>query len=178
MKWEVIKNLSLPQLDNQDRVGGEDVSSVRQRYCSSHLGEVKECEQKSRTTAGGASSHSCCYSHTLPSWSVGDYERLKSSAFASVQSNDSSHATVEHRRKSSNPGQCSSFVMSPVNMGNPDYTYRTRIRDVIPHLEMNNPIRPSVLTLSYTQLVCQDKDLDHRLILIISSWAFFWRTII
>jgi len=65
-KWDVIENLSLPQLDNQERVGGEHVASVRQRYCSSHLGEVKEREQKSQIAAGVGSSRSCCYSHASP----------------------------------------------------------------------------------------------------------------
>lgn len=76
-KWEIIENLSLPQLDNQERVGGEDVSSVRQRYCSSRLGEVKEHERKSHTTAGGGSSHSCCYGHTSTGPSAGGCGRLK-----------------------------------------------------------------------------------------------------
>lgn len=61
----------------------------------------------------------------------------ENSAFASAQSNDSPHSTVEHTCRTSNPRQCSSLVMSPVNTGNRDYMDRTHIRDVIPCLEMN-----------------------------------------
>lgn len=76
-KWDVIENLSLPHLDNKERVRGEEVSSVRQRYCSSRLGEVKEREQKSHTTAGCGSSRSCSYGHTSAGRSAGDYGRVK-----------------------------------------------------------------------------------------------------
>lgn len=80
-KWEVIENLFLPQLDNQGRAGGEDVSSVRQRCCSSVSGEVKEYELKSHTTAGGGSSRSCCFGHTSTVWMVGGCERVKTLLF-------------------------------------------------------------------------------------------------
>lgn len=80
-KWEVIENLSLLQLDNQGRVGGEDVSSVRQRCCSSVSGEVRERELKSHTTAGGGSSHSCCFGHTSAVWLAGGCEWVKTLLF-------------------------------------------------------------------------------------------------
>lgn len=131
---------------------GEDVSSERQRYFSSYLGEVQECEWKCHSTAGGVSPLSCCYGHTSAAHSAGDYGRVKALLLHQL----SQTTALMHQSHTQTAVILGNAVhLSPVNMRNPDYTDRTRIRVMIQHLETswwNNPIKPGVLTLSYTSI--------------------------
>lgn len=71
-----------------------------------HLIQVKrKCEWKCHCAEGGVSPFSCPFPADQP---AGDYRRvIKSSAFASAQSNTSPHASESHTN-SRNPGKCSS----------------------------------------------------------------------
>lgn len=131
---------------------GEYVSSERQRYFLSYLGEVKECERKCHSTAGSVSPLSCCCGHTAADQSAGDHGGVRALLLHQLSQTT---ALGHHSHTYTAVILGNEVHLSPVNMRNPDYIDRTYIRDMIQHLETswwNNPIIPGALTLSYTSI--------------------------